>query len=74
MIRVVQEVLPEVCLKWLEEDADMKLKCNICLEKYGVAIRTDQLVLIRHKNRDYLACIKCGKLYGGKRSGNNKPK
>ncbi len=43
----------------IEEDGNMKLKCNLCMKKHGNAVKTDQLLLVTIDGVDYLACIKC---------------
>ncbi len=66
MIIEVNERFGELVLTWLEEVGDMKLKCNFCVAAHGAAVKTDQLLLVTYKGRDYLACLNCKeKITGG---------
>lgn len=56
---------------YIEEDEDMKLKCNLCVERHGNAVKTDQLVIVTIKGRDYMACIKCANQVKGGTSHDN---
>lgn len=37
----------------------MKLKCNLCVKRYGDAKNTEKLYLRTIKGRDYLVCEFC---------------
>jgi len=56
MIVAVKERVGDVTIRWQEEVGDMKLKCNLCLEEKGVAVKTDELVMVTRNGADLLVC------------------
>ena len=52
----------------ITEEKIMNAKCTFCVARDGNAVPTDQLLIVKTLNGDYLACMKCKQIYeGGKR-------
>ena len=48
-------------------EANMDAKCTFCVARDGNAVPTDQLVIVATPNGDYLGCLKCQRIYEGRK-------
>lgn len=52
----------------ITKEKPMDAKCTFCVIRDGNAVPTDQLVIVKTPNGDYLGCMKCQRIYEGSKS------
>lgn len=59
MLLEVQEVIFGIRTVRIEEIDDMKVKCDLCRERDGDAVKTENIYLVEVNGKQKLVCASC---------------